>query len=463
MKFIFTNVLIFTLINLCSSQTFETTFWKTEGSQQAQVIELSDEKFIVSDLVLQPDYNYYQKFFLFDKYGALLTTTEFENELFWSMKAVGLDSILLLGNETINDSTSNIVVKLVNSNFEELHIDKKEVEFPFFNKALLLNWNDTLFFLNIYKNYFNQPETKYVFGRIDKQSFEIVDTVIQTINLNSCRLFLGSVNGDFYLIEGWAKKYCFTNDFTFIADSRLGDGHVIGNYDAMVLPDSSHYILNGFNSEYSMENEDLALIKTDANLNVQEKYLFELDYPTNRVSKFTSFAQHPNYFIMGATVNFDQHPTTFVTKLDYDFNVSWQKEISSTDPHYLSSVTSTKNGGAILISIGNNSDSTTDYSYLRIIKMNANGGYNSIFIKRDFENTVSIYPNPASHNITIKCKRAHLPNQLIITNNIGKVVLEAQLKTEETTLNISQFEPGTYVYQLNNGRQIIGWGKFIKE
>lgn len=59
-----------------------------------------------------------------------------------------------------------------------------------------------------------------------------------------------------------------------------------------------------------------------------------------------------------------------------------------------------------------------------------------------------LYPNPANNLITIEINSKN--EKAIITNLLGQKILELNLETQKTTIDISKFEKGIYVFSLVN-------------
>lgn len=76
------------------------------------------------------------------------------------------------------------------------------------------------------------------------------------------------------------------------------------------------------------------------------------------------------------------------------------------------------------------------------------------------ENEILIYPNPASDKITISLKGV----EIIITDNLGRLVLNKKIKeTEDTIINISNFQQGVYYVMIvdEETKRVVN-KKFIK-
>jgi hypothetical protein len=84
-------------------------------------------------------------------------------------------------------------------------------------------------------------------------------------------------------------------------------------------------------------------------------------------------------------------------------------------------------------------------------------------VKEDINpDCIQLFPNPASNTITFNIG---IYKDFIVTifNSIGQTVLQKNLITSNTTLNIQSFQQGMYYYQVTNDKGKVISGKFVKE
>ena len=86
-------------------------------------------------------------------------------------------------------------------------------------------------------------------------------------------------------------------------------------------------------------------------------------------------------------------------------------------------------------------------------------GYNSTNDIKGMENNVSVYPNPASDNITLTCSVN--VSAVEITDITGRLVGSYSMTDNKINIKTSAFAPGMYIYNvLNRDREVINRGKF---
>jgi len=86
-------------------------------------------------------------------------------------------------------------------------------------------------------------------------------------------------------------------------------------------------------------------------------------------------------------------------------------------------------------------------------------GYNSTNDIRGIDNTVSIYPNPATNNINFKCSID--ANILEVTDITGRLIASYSMDNKKVNIETSSFPSGIYFYSISNKKkEIINRGKF---
>lgn len=73
------------------------------------------------------------------------------------------------------------------------------------------------------------------------------------------------------------------------------------------------------------------------------------------------------------------------------------------------------------------------------------------------ENSIKVYPNPASNQLTIEFEEFKSGDRLEIVSLTGKRILEAQVNSNLQALDISRFQPGMYILRLagSNSRSVM--------
>ena len=77
---------------------------------------------------------------------------------------------------------------------------------------------------------------------------------------------------------------------------------------------------------------------------------------------------------------------------------------------------------------------------------------------------VKIYPNPAGNQVFITCEESLAGLQLEISDISGRPILSRKLRNRESSIDLSAYQPGTYIFRLTNknGKQ-VAVQKVIKE
>ena len=80
----------------------------------------------------------------------------------------------------------------------------------------------------------------------------------------------------------------------------------------------------------------------------------------------------------------------------------------------------------------------------------------------DSEFNATLYPNPATEIITIAIESDESAFELIIYDNLGRIILQMKIDEAVTTIDISNFSAGLYSYMLQSAEGRVIFGKFSK-
>jgi hypothetical protein len=77
----------------------------------------------------------------------------------------------------------------------------------------------------------------------------------------------------------------------------------------------------------------------------------------------------------------------------------------------------------------------------------------SSIVNASADNTILVYPNPATNFVTIKCTKEMLGSAFYICDMLGRKVITGKLSDETTNINIENISKGIYFFQLQNKLQ----------
>ena len=66
---------------------------------------------------------------------------------------------------------------------------------------------------------------------------------------------------------------------------------------------------------------------------------------------------------------------------------------------------------------------------------------------------MSVYPNPASGQITVKAWIGLAGGQVLLRDMAGKVIRQEEIKSNMLTIDVSTLSTGMYIVELNDGRE----------
>ncbi len=151
----------------------------------------------------------------------------------------------------------------------------------------------------------------------------------------------------------------------------------------------------------------------------------------------------------------------WVVKLDSTGVIDWQKCLGGTASDAASSIQQTIDGGYIVAgqSYSNDGDVTGNHGNedFWVVKLSPHIGVAEITKLSEF----SVYPNPTNNQVTVKANSKLVGKAYIIYDNMGKMVLSGQLKTENTVIELGNLPDGIYLFNVGeNNKQTF---RTIKE
>ena len=146
----------------------------------------------------------------------------------------------------------------------------------------------------------------------------------------------------------------------------------------------------------------------------------------------------------------------YINKNTPNFLNIWKRSL----PFYLGSINQTLDNG--FIAVGGNVFQQTSLARIEYAKLDSLGNiYNYQGIPYIQPQLVSVYPNPASNQLTIdNVQLTNKPFTLTVYDVLGKVHL--MQNTNASNIDISTLTPGLYVLHLQQDDKIY-YGRFVKE
>jgi hypothetical protein len=170
------------------------------------------------------------------------------------------------------------------------------------------------------------------------------------------------------------------------------------------------------------------------------------------------------------TININSNAQFVVSSSDPGATYQWQTDLgvgyqnlnsvgqysgTTNDTLIVSNVTMSNNNQPFRCII--TSGSCSDTSNVAVLTVNNNVGINEF----TQDNLFSVFPNPAQSVINIKADTKLIGNNYSIYDNTGKVVLSGKLKSENTTIELSNLSIGIYMFRV--GENMKQTFKVIKE
>ena len=255
---------------------------------------------------------------------------------------------------------------------------------------------------------------------------------------------------------------------TFPLDNKIS---YLKNNDSLTIfcgRNVSFFYSNYPNGIYSLAS--LAVLVVDTDFNEVNHFFWYHDsigqiFPSEHHCIIRSTDN--GYFMGGYSATAGGFPLgVFVVKADSNFNTVWQKHIDTDSMPYVSDMIATEDGGVLVLYTYVDTEVGPTKFSAKLIKIGPNGEVTTIYeFKNPMRNSiVSLYPNPASKQITLASQQA---KQSIISYTLydiqGKVLQSKQLNSHQIQIDIEQLSKGAYIIQGRTTDGIKFSQKFIKE
>ena len=184
----------------------------------------------------------------------------------------------------------------------------------------------------------------------------------------------------------------------------------------------------------------------------------------------TVVANNNNEFFIGGSLFFDNfyNPDRglFIAKADYNLNTIWKKRIEITAASMrLVNMLPTDDGGVLLLYTEIASLGGAELHNSKLMKVNSNGEVTSIIdLQSPIKNiAVSLFPNPATTDLTISLEGNSSIKEISIYDVNGKLILQKQINSNNSKIKINQFAKGIYIIEgiTDNGERFSR--KFVKD
>jgi hypothetical protein len=84
--------------------------------------------------------------------------------------------------------------------------------------------------------------------------------------------------------------------------------------------------------------------------------------------------------------------------------------------------------------------------------------------KKDLDFSISVYPNPTSDKVTVKVEKEDITGlQFLLFNMNGKLILQKNLESNETSVSVEQLSSGFYLLKIQEGAIELRTFKIVKQ
>ncbi|MES2140879.1 MAG: T9SS type A sorting domain-containing protein [Bacteroidota bacterium] len=283
-------------------------------------------------------------------------------------------------------------------------------------------------------------------------NYEIGNSVKQTPDGGYIMLgitYSYGVNGNAYLVK--------TNSTGDTAWTKNFGGNQLDEGIFIVVNSDSTYTFCVRDSSTAGKNIDVQIIKTDKNgIVIWDKHYGGTEKDTDKMIQKTSDG---GYVVSAITRSFGLSlPDMWILKLDSNGDTLWTRKYGGADNEHCYSTRQTSDGGYIAVG---KCESFSSENGIMFLKLNSTGklgpevGINEIYA----DNTLDVYPNPASRIFNINFKESSSPATLNISDTKGQVifsqVLDGPSQGRNKTIDLKDNAPGVYLLTIRSTEKII--------
>jgi hypothetical protein len=299
-----------------------------------------------------------------------------------------------------------------------------------------------------------------------------------TINIDSFALInAGSGEYDIFMVKYdntgsviWAYSSGGTNSDDATSVTSDGSGNII-----MVGSFTSPFITFGSDTLTNAGGSDMFIVKFDSSSNVIWTYRAGGTTNIDEASSVTTDS-YGNIYVAGyyesSTITFGSFTFTnagncdiFLVKYDNSGNVLWAKSPVGTEYDIASSITADGSGDIFMAGFFANSTLTfglftltntgNDNNDVFLVRLSSSNGIESSMT----QNSISVFPNPATDNITVI-----IPQKVTIEilNINGQIIKTMILDSGKTAVDIGDLSNGIYIIKAKTDKGVL-IKKFIKE
>lgn len=174
---------------------------------------------------------------------------------------------------------------------------------------------------------------------------------------------------------------------------------------------------------------------------------------------------YSNSIFIGGTINFQAfggfEPSWFyITKLDTNLNIYYEKYFGGDLFYSMFSIVAMQDGGVALIGTIRDFNATVFDRDIIIIKLDTNG-YVKILEESQIKiQSAIVYPNPGNDRLFVRTALKSVNFELF--DLYGRRLKVLKINNLITELNIANLKSGIYTWRLTNSKEILEYGKWIK-
>lgn len=375
-------------------------------------------------------------------------------------------SFAFIGHQVLDSINGNLVITTMDEGLDNEKISSTPILNLFEGIADIVRFEDKLYYYSVRYNDQNNYST-IVGGEIDLNG-NILSNKVISIPYPKVSHMQTLPNGDIFFVQNKLRYYIFDSDFNYKYYQLDSEYNMYNHYD-------SHWVNENtllFSGSYTFDTlTNLKVKLMDPQFNVIEEKKFDSQFEDNFTGIYSNLITYDNNFYVAGTKGvvvsefpiYDTISEIFVSKLDYDLNTIWQKEIGGDAYYLVYSVAPTQNGGCLILSSRYSKVEHQNENDLYLIRMDPNGDYVTIDLDLNQESIIEVYPNPGCDFFKMNINDGNKNSWLKIYNHSGQLMCSQKINSAEIVINTTQFERGLYIYHLYSNTDVLDSGIWIKD
>jgi len=458
------TILIISITNYLFSQPYFFNTTEELVINQGQILTLHNNGIVVNSYSYdEASDSFYSKLYLLNESGKVVLEKNL-NHTVSSIIELTPDTLLMLY-VSRNKEENYLNLALIDNMLNIIPTDSILIQYKNLRERKLKVLNNQVLF---YSNVFNSSgfDLTTIIGYITNEGKFLHDTT--EIHDNELRLFdiIQDSEYNYYLLYAFNKIIKIDSAFNYISEYKLKFDDLVMDYNA-TFTGNGNIIISGSTIDYQM-----AIIKADDKLRELNTYNIESNYPQNTPGIYSSLIPADSCFYFVGTKNsytenfpnINSYSSIFLLKMNYDFDVIWEKEFGGDAFYVTMDICRNNKGGCFVLSSRYKFDTLPEQKELVILNINDDGIICSTPLRslNPIGNYTHVFPNPGNDIMNINTN-LNSNSTIHIFSSLGLQVFEGVISSQTLSVNADNWAAGLYTYIIISEHREIECGKWVKQ